>query len=83
MMNDTTQSITAMVDAAIYDVYLEVQPSFVEAIRDAMAFGQSPAQIERQMRRRFGSTQIVRNVRHIAEHIQRNGLAQERNHAAT
>lgn len=67
----TPDPLEIAVDTAVYEAMLKTQPTFVAAIRDLLAAGQTPTQIERQMRRRFGNIQAVRNVRHVADHIQR------------
>ncbi len=75
-MNNLTQTLESSVDAAIYTAMQAAHPALVEAVRAAIARGETPAQIERRLRRKFGAVQAVRDVRHVAEHIRRNNLAQ-------
>lgn len=64
-------SLVTMTNEVVHDAMLESSPRLVAAIRDTLQMGQTPAQIESTMRRRFGNTQMVRNVRHVAEHLAR------------
>jgi hypothetical protein len=73
-MSNTIQALDASVDAAVYEAMQKAQPAFVSAVRDLVARGETPARIERHLRRSFGNVQVVRDARHVAEHIQRNGL---------
>ena len=65
------QTLEQMTDQVIYEVMLEERPALVQAVAGALKLGQTPAQIERTMRQRSGNIQMVRNVRHIAEHLAR------------
>lgn len=64
-------NLELIVDEGIFLAYAKTQPALVEAVRDAVALGQTPAQIEHKMARRFGKTEIVQHIRSIAEHIHR------------
>jgi hypothetical protein len=65
------KELEVMTDEVIYRAMLDARPSLVEAVADMVRYGQSPAAIENEMRRRFGGIQMVRNVRHCAEHLAR------------
>lgn len=69
MTAKTGKTLEEMTDQVVYEAMLEERPSLVEAVADLVRGAQSPAAIERRMRRRFGDIQMVRNVRHIAEYL--------------
>ena len=67
-MND---ELVRVVDEAVYTAMQTTLPKFVEAIRELMARGQSPAQIERHLREKYGDIQVVRTARYVADRLLR------------
>jgi hypothetical protein len=61
------------VDAEVFEALRCRRPRLVDAVSDLLAMGQSPAQIERYLRRKYGNVEIVRQVRHVADHLARIG----------
>ncbi len=66
-----SHDLDAVVDEGIYHIMYGLQPTLVDAVADLLRHGESPANIESAMRQRFGNTQTVRNVRHVADHLAR------------
>jgi hypothetical protein len=66
-------TLEEIIDKGVYDAFRLKNPSHVYAIRDLIAMGQTPTDIERQMIRMFGEGQISRDARHIADHLARIG----------
>lgn len=67
--------LESAVDSAAYEALVNHSPTLVDAIREAMDAGASPAEIEYRIARKYGKGQMSRNVRHAAEHMQRASAA--------
>lgn len=63
--------LQAEIDAEIYCIMQEDHPALVLSIRRLVEIGETPDQIERRLRARFGNTQVARNAGHVAQHIRR------------
>jgi hypothetical protein len=63
------KEIAHLTDQVIYEAMLAERPNLVGGIALLLESGQTPGQIKAEMKRRFGDIQMVRNVRHVAEHL--------------
>jgi hypothetical protein len=66
-------SLEAIVDEGIFEIYRTQSPGLVNAIRDLLAGGCTPAQIEKHLALRGKPAEIRLHVRCIAEHLARLG----------
>lgn len=71
LANALRSDLAAITDAAVYKAMLAEEPSLVATVAVLIKTGKTPAEIEGTMRQRIGNIQMVRNVRHVAEHIAR------------
>lgn len=71
LANALRSDLAAITDAAVYNAMSAEQPSLVATVSVLVRTGRTPAEIERAMRQRFGNIQMIRNVRHVAEHLAR------------
>jgi hypothetical protein len=62
-------SIEELTDEAVYQAMQKGVPTLIEDVALLLESGLSPADIERKLQRRYGNIQMVRYVRHVANHI--------------
>lgn len=66
-------SLEAIVDEGIFEIYRTQYPGIVDAISDLLAAGATPTQIANHLGRGQANSEILRHIRHIAEHLARIG----------